>query len=158
MHSINCRKLITLAVLFSFLLGVGCATTESYKPPVRSKTEAYTIELEDISYEPYNTVAVKKGDPAPADGILFDTKSAKRALETEVAYRGLRAEVEIQNDIATARAAQLDLLLEANDLQKAANVELIREIERNKKWNKVEKWGSFFGGILLMVGSKYVWN
>lgn len=158
MRLMNCKKLITLVVLLSFLWAVGCATTESYKPPIRAKTDPYIIELEEESIDPYVTAALEKGEQAPGDGVWFDVESAKRLLEMKERYKGLRSEVEIQNQIATARAHQLDLVIETSDLQKEVNAELIREIERNEKWAKWEKWGSFFGGIILMVGSKYVWD
>lgn len=158
MHLMSYRKLITLAVLLLFLVGVGCATTESYKPPMRPKTDPYIIQLEDESAKTYIAAPLEKGQSAPEDGVWFDKESAKRLLEMKERYKGLRSEVEIQNEISKGRAAQIDLLYEANDLQKAANVELVQEIERNKKWAKWEKWGSFFGGIALMVGSKFVWD
>lgn len=158
MRSMNCSRWVVFIVIAFCLWSVGCATTESYKPPVRGKTNPYIIQLEEESIEPYVTTPLEKGQSSPGDGVWFDKESAKRLLEMKERYKSLRSEVEIQNQISTARAHQLDLVIEASDLQKEANVELIREIERNKKWAKWEKWGSFFGGMLLMIGSKYVWD
>lgn len=158
MHLTNCNRWVVFLVILFFLWASSCATTEKYNPPERKKTEAYTIELEPESVEPYETIALEEGAPAPDDGVWFDTESARRLLEMKTRYEGLRAEVGVQNQIAEARAKQIDLLHEANDLQKAANVELVNEIERKKKWAKWEQWGSFFGGILLMIGSRYMWK
>jgi hypothetical protein len=161
MHLTNFKRLITAIVLLSFVWGSGCATLfgiQETAPSPREPTEAYIIELEEESAESYVTVPLEKGDAAPEDGVWFDKESALRLLEMKARYDGLRAEVGVQNQIAIMRAKQIDVIYEGYDLQKQANEELLKKIERDKRWAKWEKWLSVFVTIGAMAASKYVWD
>lgn len=150
MRLTNYKRWIVFGVLISFLWSTGCATlfeSSSSSIPTRPKTEAYTIELEPESNDPYITAPLKKGEVAPDDGIWLDKETAKRFLEMKAKYDGLRSEVGVQNKIAEARAKQLDLLYEANDYQTKANEELRKELDRKKFWDTVKTYGSLVLGI-----------
>jgi hypothetical protein len=140
--------LVTVVIFFSGCAGMfnsgGISTpTMSGLNPAPPKT----IIVEAEPAKPMVKAYLKKGQPAPADGIWFDQESAKVILGDLAEFRGLKAKVQIQEQIIDAYTEQAGLLKEANDLQAQANQELRKEIESKRKWDAVKNWASVLGAV-----------
>lgn len=150
----NHSKIVAIIIIAAFCFA-GCATPLFEKPSLdigiekKQRVTPPKIIVETEPSKPLVQQPLREGEVAPSDGILFDKESAQRILVDLTAYKGLKAEVQIHNQITEAYAQQIELLYEAIDLQAQANQELRKEIESQKKWATVRTVGTVLGTIAL---------
>ncbi len=149
MRLTNC-KIIAVTALIAFL-SAGCATLFPKQEPLPVVTyKPLAVNITVTEAKPYTKVVLKKGQPAPYDGIIFDKDSSKRLLTELTEYKSLKVRDQINEQIIEAYEQQRALLIASNDLYR-------QEIESQRKWKTVKTFatvlgiiGGFIAGALLM--------
>ncbi len=100
-----------------------------FKTSVLRTVVSFSLSLALCAAASAETFEVKQGEPAPVDGVLFDTDAAKQAAQDIPAVKNLRA----QTETLKAEVAQLQAQVQAQKDELAADREALKKAEEKAR-------------------------
>lgn len=102
-----------------------------------------------------DVVSIKKGQPAPYDGIIFTEKRANELRQEVLELDKQRIMVQSRDERIQIYQSRIQLKDEEIELYRTQNNRLIRQNESNKSIGNVERMVWVGLGVLATVGAVY---